>query len=93
MEPTAHAHTLAVSGLPDQAELLAFASALENEVGVVGIALVRADGALGVFSVLSPSRDDLIEACRSVQGFDVMFDERHAHWDCAGGERSARHSP
>ena len=42
------AQTLAVGGLVDQAELLAFASALELEPEIMRIALVRADGAIGV---------------------------------------------
>lgn len=65
------AHTLAVRGLADQAELFAFASALEVAPGIRGIGLVRADDTVGVFSVLTSNRQDLLEACRQVPGFVV----------------------
>lgn len=67
----AQAHTLAVSGLSDQSDLLAFVSALETAPGVRGIGLMHASDSAGVFSVLTSSRDDLVEACRHVPGFVV----------------------
>lgn len=68
---TSHVHTLAVSGLDSQLELLAFASALEARPEIEEIALIRADGAVGVFNVTSHDRAGLLDACRSVEGFTV----------------------
>jgi hypothetical protein len=77
----ASSHTLAVGGLADQGELLAFASALEAEPQISAIALVRADLTLGVFSVIAGSRGDLVRACRRVRGFDVDLHGEDLHWD------------
>jgi hypothetical protein len=77
----AEAHTLAVSGLVDQSELFAFASALEGQPRIGGIGLVRADEAVGVFSVLTPDRETLVEACANVPGFTVTMATPTPGWD------------
>lgn len=77
----ASTHTLAVNGLADQGELLAFASALEAEPQISAIALVRADGTLGIFSVIAGSRGDLVRACRRARGFEVELHGEDLHWD------------
>ncbi|MGE3855861.1 MAG: hypothetical protein AB7G21_02750 [Dehalococcoidia bacterium] len=77
----AEAHTLAVTGLVDQSELFAFASALEAQPHIGGIGLVRADGATGVFSVLTPSREALVEACGHVPGFAVTVQASAPGWE------------
>ncbi|MFA7249266.1 MAG: hypothetical protein WC273_06475 [Dehalococcoidia bacterium] len=79
--PTDHAYTLAVSGSADQAELLAFAAELEAKPGIVEMSLVRAEGAIGVFNVVAASRDVLLAACRSVEGFSVVPETDEAYAD------------
>ncbi len=80
VDKNADTHTLAVGGLADQAELLAFATAVEAEPEVEAISLVRADGAIGVFRVRAGSREELIDACLNARGFEVVIEADH-NWD------------
>ena len=80
VDRNADTHTLAVGGLADQAELLAFATAVEAEPEIEAISLVRADGAIGVFRVRAGSREELIDACLNAHGFEVVIEADH-NWD------------
>ncbi len=72
--------TLAVTGLFDQVDLMAFASAIEAQPGHA-IELLRSDGVVGMFSVDTPNRAALLDAFETTEGFEVRVDSDGAAGD------------